>query len=172
MTTVGYGDKAPVTLGGRFVALVWMFGSMIIVASFTAAITASLTVGQLGGKVQSIADLSSVSVGVVQDSAGAEELADRQISARRFESVEQGLRAVSGGRIDAFVHDRPLLRYAVRQSHQGEVEVLKDEIGRQDYGIALPPGSALREPLNRALLARVRSADWENLLSRYLGRNE
>ncbi len=45
MTTVGYGDKAPVTLGGRIVATIWMFTSMIIVAGFTASITASLTVG-------------------------------------------------------------------------------------------------------------------------------
>ena len=172
MTTVGYGDKAPVTLGGRLVALIWMFASMIIVASFTAAITASLTVGQLGGKVQSIADLDSLRVGVVQGSAGADELAERQVGTRSFESIDAGLRALSEGRIDAFVHDRPLLRYAVHQSHQGVVKVLPDEIGRQDYGIALAQGSNLREPLNRALLSAVRSPRWDDLLARYLGRDE
>ena len=41
MTTVGYGDKAPVSLAGRMVALVWMFAGLIMVASFTAAITSS-----------------------------------------------------------------------------------------------------------------------------------
>ena len=171
MTTVGYGDKAPATLGGRVVALVWMFASMIIVASFTAAIAASLTVGQLGGKVQGLSDLSSVRVGVVEGSAGAAELADRQIAARGLDSVGAGLRALAEGRIDAFVHDRPLLRYSVRQDYQGELEILAEEIGRQDYGIALPERSTLHEPLNRALLAAVRSPRWEDILGRYLGRD-
>lgn len=140
-------------------------------ASFTAAITASLTVGQLGGRVQDISDLESVRVGVVSGSAGADELAQRQIVTRGFDGVAAGLAALDEGKIDAFVHDRPLLRYAVRRDWQGDIDVLQDEIGRQDYGIALPEGSALREPLNRALLAAVRSPGWETLLSRYFGRD-
>jgi ABC-type amino acid transport substrate-binding protein len=47
MTTVGYGDKAPVSLPGRLIGLVWMFAGLIMVASFTAAITSSLTVSNL-----------------------------------------------------------------------------------------------------------------------------
>ncbi len=172
MTTVGYGDKAPATVGGRVVALIWMFTSMIIVASFTAAITASLTVGQLGGRVQSVSDLESVRVGVVRGSSGAEELGDRQIRTRGFSDVDAGLQAVMDGKIDAFVHDRPLLRYAVRRKFQGDIDVLPNAIGREDYGIALPQDSALREPLNRALLAAVRSPRWDDLLSRYLGHEE
>ena len=52
MTTVGYGDKAPKTLGGRLVAIVWMFTGVIIISSFTAAIASSLTVTQLELKVR------------------------------------------------------------------------------------------------------------------------
>jgi hypothetical protein len=47
MTTVGYGDKAPVTLGGRLIALVWMFAGLIMVSTFTAAVASALTVGNL-----------------------------------------------------------------------------------------------------------------------------
>ncbi|MGB7067408.1 MAG: transporter substrate-binding domain-containing protein, partial [Syntrophobacteria bacterium] len=63
LTTVGYGDKAPKTFGGRMVALIWMFASIILIAGFTAAITASFTVGELRGKVRGLSDLPGVRVG-------------------------------------------------------------------------------------------------------------
>jgi len=68
MTTVGYGDKAPSTFGGRVVGLLWMFASIIIISGFTGAIASSLTVGQLEGAVQGPADLPKVSVGTVTGS--------------------------------------------------------------------------------------------------------
>ena len=46
MTTVGYGDKSPTTIGGRIVALIWMFTAIIIISGFTASIASSLTVNQ------------------------------------------------------------------------------------------------------------------------------
>ena len=39
----------------------------------------------------------------------------------------------------------------------------------QDYAIALRQGSALREPVNQVLLDKTASADWQDLLYRYLG---
>ncbi len=122
--------------------------------------------------MQTISDLARVRVGVVADSAAVDELAELQISARSFDSVDAGLKALLDNRIGAFVQDRPLLRYAVREDYRGRVEVLPNELGRQDYGIALPQGSDLREPLNRALLAEVRSARWRDLVERYLGREQ
>jgi ABC-type amino acid transport substrate-binding protein len=47
--------------------------------------------------------------------------------------------------------------------------VLPVTFERQLYAIALPAGSPLREPLNRALLARTTSPDWARLVSTYLG---
>ena len=172
MTTVGYGDKSPRTLGGRIVGLIWMFTAMLIVASFTAAIAASLTVGQLGGKVRDAADLADVRVGVIDGSSGAEELSERNIRTRPFDDVEAGFEALKAERIDAFVHDRPLLQFMTLENYQGEIRVLPDPIGRQDYAIALPPGSELREPVNRALLARVRSPEWGRVVEGYLGADD
>ncbi|WP_422075552.1 transporter substrate-binding domain-containing protein [Tranquillimonas rosea] len=169
MTTVGYGDKAPRTLGGRIVGLIWMFTAMLIVASFTAAIAASLTVGQLSQGISGIADLEDASVGVVSAATGADEMAARGIRARGFDTIEDGYDALAAGRIDAFLHDMPLLRWIALQEYQGEIQVLPDPIGRQDYGIALPEGDELREPINRALLAYIRSPEWQALVTRYLG---
>jgi len=61
MTTVGYGDKAPKTMGGRITALIWMIFSIIFIASFTANITTSLTITELRGKVRGFNDLYNVS---------------------------------------------------------------------------------------------------------------
>ena len=70
MTTVGYGDKAPQTLGGRIVAIIWMFASIILISSFTASITTSLTISELSGKVRGSRDLPTVRVGSVAQSEG------------------------------------------------------------------------------------------------------
>ncbi len=42
------------------------------------------------------------------------------------------------------------------------------QILRQDYYIALPQGSLLREPLNRVLLEKIREPAWQDILYRYL----
>ena len=72
MTTVGYGDKAPRTVGGRLVALIWMFTALIVVSSFTAAITTTLTVGTLQGAISGPDDLPQARVGSVPASTSAE----------------------------------------------------------------------------------------------------
>ena len=59
LTTVGYGDKVPRSLGGRLIALVWMFAGLFIIAGFTAAVTSALTLTELRSKVNGPADLSS-----------------------------------------------------------------------------------------------------------------
>ena len=47
--------------------------------------------------------------------------------------------------------------------------MLPQTFDRQDYGFALPQGSALREPINRALLAIIAEPEWNQTLTRYLG---
>src|SRR5262249_46284028 len=80
MRTVGYGDKAPVTFFGRVLALVWMFAAIIIISSFTAAISSALTVNQLSTAVSGPNDLPKVKVGTVEPSGGARYLQRRQIA--------------------------------------------------------------------------------------------
>ena len=63
LTTVGYGDKTPKTFGGRMLALIWMLASVVLIASFTAAIATHFTVSELKGKVRGLSDLPGVRVG-------------------------------------------------------------------------------------------------------------
>lgn len=169
MTTVGYGDKSPRSLVGRLIGFVWMFAAIIMISSFTAAITSSLTVSRLESAIRSPADLSRVRVGALPGSTSAAYLEREGVTYSGVANADEGIRQVDAGVIDAFVHDEPVLRYTSRRMKPEHAVVLPFTFAPQSYGIALPSGSPLREPINRALLAIVRSDEWQATLDRYLG---
>lgn len=171
MTTVGYGDKAPVTTGGRAVALVWMFASVIIISGFTAAIASAITVGSLSTGIGSLRDLRSASVGTVPASASAAFLETENIAFQDYETVDAALAALAGGKLEAVVYDAPLLQYRLKMGPYGGVEMLDGLYGRQDYAVSLPPGSPLREGLNQAMLRQMADPEWNALKDRYLGKD-
>jgi ABC-type amino acid transport substrate-binding protein len=169
MTTVGYGDKAPQTVGGRTVAIVWMFASVIVISSFTAAIATALTIGELGGKVRDKDDLGRVRVVTVAGSTSAAYLEGKRHAFRTSDDLDEALRVLAEGRADAVVYDEPILRYRVEEAFKESLTVLPGSFERQDYGIAMPSDSSLREPLNRGLLRLLYEPDWRSRLADFSG---
>ena len=169
MTTVGYGDKAPVTVGGRILALVWMFVGLVMISTFIAAMSSALTVTQLESAVRGPEDLAVVQVGAIRNSTGQGFLNEREIDSESYETPLAALQALAQGEVDAVVYDRPILLYLVNKKMKQQVHVLPRTFDHQNYGIALSPGSDLREPINRVLLDEVSETEWTELLNRYLG---
>ncbi len=170
MTTVGYGDKAPVTLGGRVVAMVWMYASVIIISFFTAGIATSLTVGSLRSGLSGPEDLAGATVGVVRGSTG-ETFAERvRAKMQRYDDVVPALEALAAGELDAVVYDRPMLAFHATEIDADGINLLPGTFDRQDYAIALPNGSDLREDINHRLLEIIKTPAWESTIERYLGR--
>ena len=169
MTTVGYGDKAPKTLAGRMVALVWMLASVIFISSVTASITTSLTVGELKDKVHGLSSLPNVRVGSVAQSQPYHFLNDRGIVVRPYMNVQDGLRAVVENKIDAFVYDELVLKHMARTEFTSQVQVLGETFGNYYINMGIPTDSPLREPLNRALLGILPGSDWLKIKARYVG---
>lgn len=169
MTTVGYGDKSPRTVPGRFLALIWMFASIIVISTFTGTIASSITAATLESRVNGPDDLPRSRVGTLGGTASESALRARGVTARAYNTVEEGFDALTRNEIDAFVHDAPILSYAASQSHAGIVRVLDAQFDLRPYAIALPSGSDRAEPLNRALLRVIESAEWKASVERWIG---
>jgi ABC-type amino acid transport substrate-binding protein len=167
MTTTGYGDKAPATVGGRLLAIVWMFTALIVTAGFTAQLAATLTARSIQSVVTNPADLAQVKVGNVADSASADALRSFGVRPVAYPDVMAGLRAVAGGEIDAFVHDEPILTWEIPEVPG--VILAPVSFAPQNYAIVLPPDAPRREVVNRALLEVLASDEWAAIQRRYLG---
>ena len=170
MTTVGYGDKAPQTFWGRVVGLIWMFTSILIISSLTAAIASVLTVSQLESGIDGPEDLRGARVGAVRGTTS--ETYVRTISgalAYSYDSPREASAALADDQVQAVVHDAPLLRYLANTEMKGKIRVLPRQFKRQEYAMALPDKSPLRERINLVLLERIASEDWQEILNRYLG---
>jgi polar amino acid transport system substrate-binding protein len=163
------GEKVPMTLAGRLLAMVWMVTSVIVFASFTAALTSQLTLKHLRGTVNGEADLRYVRVAAIAGTETTEYLGRERIAYQVFADVEAGLSALQKGRIDALVYDRPLLLWLVNKRFSGSLRVLDGTFDPQVYAIALPQGSELRMPIDLALLDAIRSDWWRETLVAYLG---
>lgn len=167
MTTVGYGDKAPITLGGRLVALWWMFASIIIISSFTAAIATSLTLEGMTLAVRSEDDLAQAKSAVVEGTIAQAELQSRHHAHVAVADLGEAFDLLRAGRVDAVIHDRPLLRYALKDDDSG-LQALDVLFRKQGYALALPHGSELREALNQRLLELLSDGTMAEITARYL----
>ncbi|EAZ88269.1 transporter substrate-binding domain-containing protein [Crocosphaera chwakensis] len=167
MTTIGYGDKAPHTIGGRILALLWMLVAMGLTASLTASLTSLLVLDQGIQPIQ-VQQLKTMQVGSIANSTAARYLTLEQIQFQTFSNPADGLKAVDEGKIDAFVHDTTTLWTINKNDFKKLIHVEDTGIQASHYTFALPSNSPLREPLNRQLLQELSEPDWQAMLERYL----
>jgi polar amino acid transport system substrate-binding protein len=169
MTQRHTGDLGPRTLPGRALAILWMVVSIVAIAIFTASITSVLTIRHLQGSVHEVADLSSVRVGAVAGTSTEDTLSRFRITYRKFATPEDGLKALREHSLDAFVYDKPLLAWIIRQRYSSSIELIDATFASQEYAFALPTGRPLRKAANVTILDAIQSDWWEQTTFRYLG---
>lgn len=171
MTTVGYGDKVPISGLGRFIAFLWMLCSVIIISIFTASITSGLTVQRMASTDLSVSTFSREAVGTVEASASVEYLEDNFYrNLTPYADLRDGLNALQAGEVRYFIYDEPWLVYQVQNNTDfSDAEILPVRFHQQLYAMPLnrEMPSSLQRRISLLLLRMQESRDWEMLLNEY-----
>jgi ABC-type amino acid transport substrate-binding protein len=169
LATGGFGDRVPQTVLGRLIALGWVFLGIILLANFTAAVTSNLTLQNLKSSVSGLSDLPGKRVYAVANTTSAQYLSDLRLRFKTVEKIEDGYELLLQSQADALVFDAPVLQYHASHLGKGRMRVVGPIFKQEFYGIALPTGSTLREPINRALLDLITSGRYQQIYERYFG---
>jgi len=168
MTTVGYGDKSPRSLGGRIVGFIWMFMAIIMISSLTAGIASSLTVRNMQNEINSIQDLGNFKVTTVRSSSAAELLDQYGIASNQVSSVEAGFDQILQKESSIFVYDQPILSFYLEQQDLGdELEVLQKTLKKDYYSYSFPKDSELIKVIDPILVSTLKTMEWNNLIKDY-----
>ena len=170
MTTVGYGDMTPKTLGGRLIALFWMFASLLLVSSIIAGVASTLTVAKMDHLISKPEDLARGKIASIEHSISDKYLKDRRLRPKYYATVKEGLLAIKRKEVDAMVYDAALLQYTTKTFFSNDLMMTDALFEMQNYGIALPENSPLREKINRVMLDILHTKEWEDIKYKYLGR--
>ena len=162
-------DEMPRSVFGRFVALIWMFISIVFVAYFTAAVTAAFTVSQLRGTIEGPDDLPGKQVATTAGSTAEAYLKEERAQVSAFAQIEDCYRALNQGKVDAVVFDSPVLLYYAAHEGKGRVQVVGPVFKNEGYGIVVPNGSRLRKPINTTLLRLKEDGTYHQIHDRWFG---
>jgi polar amino acid transport system substrate-binding protein len=168
----GADNKGPVGVGGRVIAIVWMLLSIVLVSLLTASFTTTLTVNSLKGDINGPSDLPGRDVATIKGSTSEDPLITMGAKVQTFATVTECVAALKSGRVQAVVYDAPMLRYAVNQSGDDKLQMVGPVFDRQNYAFALQDGSALRERVNRALLALTERGVGTELRKKWFGADQ
>ncbi|PIF02251.1 MAG: hypothetical protein CR996_00740 [Draconibacterium sp.] len=168
MTTVGYGDKSPRTVGGRVISLIWMFTAVIIISGFTAGIASSLTVNHISSAHDKIADFKNMELGTIEGSATNEWLKNNFFTKKKeYATMPEMLNALDQKEIDAVAYDRALLRSVIKKDEHSKYKFIDIKYNPQFFAFGLSkslPDTLVRS-INYSMLSNIEKMDWKVLLS-------
>jgi polar amino acid transport system substrate-binding protein len=148
--------------------VIWMLASIVLVSTFIATVSSTLTVGQLRSDVRSLRDLPGLRVGVVDGSGTDEYLEALRVDAVRYPGIEAGLRDLVHGKLDAFVDEWPALRWEQREKLPDQIALVAQPLSQGYVGFALPLNSPRRREIDVALLDVLDDPAWQEIVGQDL----
>lgn len=164
-----YGDKATRSVAKRLITIFWWLIGVVLIANFTASITTALTVQQLNGSISGPDDLPGKQIATVKGTTAANYLESQNITYTAVATINDAYDLLLKNKVQAVVYDSPVLLYYAATRGKGRVQVVGPIFKEETYGIALQTGSALRKPINEALLKLRQDGAYEEIYKRWFG---
>ena len=155
LTTVGYGDRAPVTRAGRWIAGIWMMVTLVTVSSLTAGLASAFTLSLADIKTERFTrpeDLVGAKMAALSGTTGLKWGKYYQARLIETQTLEEAIALVEAGQVQGAIFDRPALQYYLREHPKLDLRVARFALATESYGFALPLDSSLARKLDAALL--------------------
>lgn len=165
----GFEEHVPRSIPGRILGTTLLLSTLFLVSAFVATLTSAMTVSELKTGVNSLNDLYGKRVGSTKGSTAAKYLRTHRIVPQEFDDIDRLFAALIDKRLDAVVHDAPILAYFANTEGRGKVQIAGRIFQAEKYGIALPENSALTEPINRALLKLREDGTYSTIYQKWFG---
>jgi polar amino acid transport system substrate-binding protein len=177
MTGVGYGDTVPRTLNARIIGIIWMFFGVLMVSIITATVTSTLTSQRLTSDLKTTADLYRVNVGAVEKENPMTLLQQQGYQTVGFQNLNEAVSSLSLGKIDAVVHDQPIIQYHIRKNPSlvDSITLADFHLRKEEYGIAVSKPAIqgqrnyLIDQINKALVTLKTTGTYDEIVELYLG---
>lgn len=88
---------------------------------------------------------------------------------RQFPNIDNAYMELGVGRADAVLHDTPNILYFIKTAGNGQFKAVGDSIKAQQYGVAFPKGSELREKVNAALQTLRDNGTYAEIYKKWFG---
>lgn len=172
VVTGGCDNKHVASLLGRAIAFAWMVGGIVLAAAFTGVLTASMTAERVTGSIRGARDLPGRVVGCQEQSVVVPLLRERGAIPREYGRMDDALAGLQAGEVEAVVSENQQLQTLIGRPERRDIMLVGPIFENFDYGMGLRTGSALREPLNTAILKTREDGTLEEIMARWFGRHE
>lgn len=170
MSTVGYGDKAPVSFWGRVLAGCWIVISIIFATSMMAGISSTLTLTGMGtSTITEIGQLRGKKVAAPALDVSKPLLENANAKIVETNTIGQSFDFLLNKKVDAIVFDRPQLLYLQQMKNNDEVIVGLSVYEPTGFGFAFPVNSPMVKKVNISLLNLTESGKIKEIKTKWIG---
>jgi polar amino acid transport system substrate-binding protein len=162
-------EKQPGRWLARVAGLLWMFAGIVVVALYTAQLTATVTVEQIQGAISGPADLPGKQVATIANSTAVEYLRKIGAQVQGFQTADEMFAALLNRTADAVLSSAPALRYYAAHDGLGRASVVGPEINRDEMGFLFQLSSPLRRSAGTALIALREDGTYQRIYEKWFG---